>query len=766
MAIPTLLSPAVDFGSLLTGESRPDSVFRELESALLGYDEDPTSANAKLRVLNAARELAEIVVELPKRETESLIVQRALRSIAALGASGVHDYPISENDRAFLAGKSATQWPVLLAKMLLGSAWQWGDLPELSAVPTWLWGEYTNWVFAQPLGFTAVGDAERYSRFVLTRVEDLARLVQRNTGSAAVRTAAEAYLLRASSVPLYFAQDSLRRFAEARGLILKRIVAREGTPYDPLPFPRAGRRLRVGFLSRHFGSQTETYSTIPTFEQLDAERFEVILFSCHPATNALAEYCRSKVQDYRVLPEDLDAQVATLRDANLDVLVFGTNVTAVVNEVTRLAVYRIAPLQVINNSSCITSGFAEADLYVSGDLTEAPESPSHFTERLGLLPGPAHAFNYSADRQPASTGWTREALSIPADAVVFATGANYFKIVPEMQHTWAKLLAAVPGSRLLIHPFNSNWKSTYPTKRFCAEFDQVLAEYGVSPDRLIVSTMKFPSRADVCELLKVADVYLDTFPFGGVNSLVDPLEIGVPPVAWEGRTFRSRMGAALLRSLELPELIATDEAQYLAINQALAADPRRRAALSEKIHCAMQRVPVFLDTLAASDAFGDLIETAFDEIVAVGRKEFLRQREPLRASTGGADAFDAVTTARQAIRRIPTDAKARHAYGAALLSAGNARRAVDYLLASVQTDEKNGALWFDLAKALRANGQTKDALPALQTSLQLNVKNAAGWAMVADVAQSLGAYDLANEAMGVLRHLESGALDGVDVPQL
>jgi protein O-GlcNAc transferase len=110
-----------------------------------------------------------------------------------------------------------------------------------------------------------------------------------------------------------------------------------------------------------------------------------------------------------------------LRDARLDVIVFGTNVTAVFNEVTRLALYRSAPLQVVNNSSCITSGLQHIDLYISGDLTESPEAHAHFSERLGLLPGPAHAFNYEADRQTPTTQWTREMLGVPDDALLLSS---------------------------------------------------------------------------------------------------------------------------------------------------------------------------------------------------------------------------------------------------------------------------------------------------------------------------------------------------------
>lgn len=752
---------ACDVVSDLAAASASTATYDRLLNALGGYEQDPAQPAAREEVLAAARLLARELVRLTKRDQDHPLVQTALEAVRQLAVSGVQDYAVAADDRRWMADKALSQWPNLLAAMLLGANWQWGNLPMLEAVPQWLWGDYSAWTFAAPQGFTAVGDADRYARHLLPRIEELARLVDCNLGSAAVRAAGTAYLKHSSGIPLYFAQESLRRHAEARARILKRLVGREATPFEAVPFAREGRRLRLGFLNRHFGSQTETYTTLPTFEHLDPEQFEVILFALVDADNELAGYCRSKAQDYRVLPPDIEGQLTMLRDANLDVLVFGTNITASVHELTQIALHRAAPLQVVNNSSCITSGMPEIDLYVSGDLTEAPDAPAHYSERLGLIPGPAHAFNYKADQQESTANWTRSDLGIPEDAVVFVTAANYFKIIPEMQQVWAKLLAAVPNSRLLVHPFNPNWSSTYPIKRFCAEFDRVLAENGLTADRLMVSTEKFPSRAEVGRLLSVGDVYLDTYPFGGVNSLVDPLEAGMPLVVWEGQTFRARMGAALMRSLQLPELIAHNEEEYVAKALMLATDSTTRSEWKNRIQSAMERTPVFLDTLAASDAFGALIETAFDELVSLGKRDFLRRRIPLTASTvvKGDATWDAVAVARAALRAAPADSALRRQYGKALLATGCPARASEYLLAAVENEELNSDLWLELAEAFRANGQSEQALQAVQAGLKLNPKNSTGWTMVAELARGIGAHDFAAEAEDVLQHLASHAAE-------
>ena len=725
----------------MPAETLPDSpVVRETTAraheALREFQAHPGDEARDREMRAALRAAAAECAALSRTEPTAPAAQSARELAQAVAAAGVHDFPSDPADLEWASGVAAKGWPGLLAAMLVVPAWRCPWAPELSDVTLHFWGEYTAWMFRPVQGFTAVGDADAFAAHTLRRLEQWVAALQRNPHTPSARAAFEAYARHGSGIPLYFHAGNLRRHAELRAQLLGLMLDRPARELDRQAEPRGERRLRVGFINRHFGSQTETYTTLPTFEQLDPARFEVLLFACHRNGSPLEDYCRGRVQEFHVLPRDLTGQLAALRAARLDVAVFGTNVTAVCNEITWLGLHRVAPLQVVNNSSCITTGFPTIDLYVSGTETEAQSAAAQFSERLGLLPGPAHAFNYEADRQEPTVQWTRAALNLPEGAPVFVSAANYFKIIPEMQEAWARLLAAVPGSYLVLHPFNPNWSSTYPIQRFCAGFDRVLRAHGVDGSRLVVSTARFPSRTDVKELLRVGDVYLDTFPFGGVNSLIDPLEIGIPVVAWEGDSFRSRMGAALLRTLGLPELVATDAAGYQAIAAGLATDPARRTTLAARLRESFDRLPLFLDTLAASDAFGALLETAYDELAAVGRNVFSRHRTSVMAADDQ-----------------PASPAKRHELGRQLLTLGRADRAVGYLLAATQHAEGDAALWHDLARALQTVGRPAQALQAAEACLRLDAASVDGWLLVAELAREAGHADFFREALATLREL-------------
>ncbi len=732
----------------------PTALLNEAKRLLDLYTAEPGDQSCWQDLAAFRRAAAAVIAALPVAVKNGADVEAVDQLLSAFYKAGAAEQQPSAEDLALADHFSKQNWPGLLAAMLLVPAWEWPAAPKYDDVPAWMWPAFTVYVFHTPQAFSAVGQAEKYAAHYLRRLEELVRWGTANRGSAAIKASLDVYLSRSNCIPLYFSTGSLKRHAEQRAKLfaLTLNVPRQ----DPLPAtPRHGRKLRIGFVNRHFGQQTETYTTLPMFEHLDPSRFTTVLFTHHSTNAAVEQHCRQRASEFHVLPENLESQIQMIRTAFLDVLVFGTNVTAVHNEVARLALYRLAPLQIVNNSSCITSGMPEIDLYLSGSLTEVPGAEAHFTERLGLIPGPTHAFQYDVDRAEPTALWTREQLGIPAESLVFVTAANYFKIIPEMQHAWAKLLAAVPGSRLLVHPFNPNWSSKYPIKRFCSEFDRVLSAHGVSSERLLVSTEKFPSRADVKELLSVGDIYLDSFPFGGVNSLVDPLELGIPVIAWEGETFRARMGGALLRSLGLDELIAKNEADYCELAGALANDATKRSELSEKIRGLMNRSPIFLDTLAHSDACGDLFEATYDQLLSVGAASFRKERTPLVAAEIIPSVIESgpLSDARLGLKVAPADSAARRAMGNALLAEGNAARAVEYLLAAVQHDERNGALWFELSRALQGTGQNQQALEALEASLRVDETNVEAWLTFAGLARDCGNLDLAREAAEIAKKL-------------
>ena len=195
--------------------------------------------------------------------------------------------------------------------------------------------------------------------------------------------------------------------------------------------------------------------------------------------------------------------------------------------------------------------------------------------------------------EPAATQ-SRKNLGISDDDVVFVNAASCFKILPELQETWAKIIKAVPNSRLLLLPFNPNWASKFPEKQFQRSLTETFSRHGLSSDRFILAK-SLHTRAEVKALENVADIYLDTFPFSGSISIIDPLELCIPPIVWQGQTHRSRMAAALLRELDLTDLIVEDEPDYIALAVKMSSNKSLRNNISKRIYSAMMLKPKFIN---------------------------------------------------------------------------------------------------------------------------------------------------------------------------
>lgn len=179
------------------------------------------------------------------------------------------------------------------------------------------------------------------------------------------------------------------------------------------------------------------------------------------------------------------------------------------------------------------------------------------------MPGSINYYACQHDRDPPTIEVSRGPLGIPTEALVFFSGANFFKILPEQSGTWAQILTAVPGSILLLMPFNPNWGSSYQRQPFLNRIQRQLRAHGVALERLrIIDTM--PARADVHRVIGLADIYLDAYPFAGACSMLDSILACVPAIVRRGRVGRSNHGAALMHMVGVDELTCDSEADYVA----------------------------------------------------------------------------------------------------------------------------------------------------------------------------------------------------------
>ena len=269
------------------------------------------------------------------------------------------------------------------------------------------------------------------------------------------------------------------------------------------------------------------------------------------------------------------------------------------------------------------------DYYISGTLTDpSPTAQEQYQEKLIKLEGSAHCFSYGTEEGKITTPVERNNLGIPEDAFVFISCANYFKIIPELVETWAKIISQVPNSVLMLLPFGPNWSNNYPKLQFINHLNSIFIKYGLETERLIVlDPQPVPDRQDMKEYYKIADVYLDSFPFAGTTSLIEPLQVNLPVIARQGNCFRSTMGAAMIQTLNIPDLVADSEESYIKLAVKLGNNPELRQQKSKEIKEKMQDNPSFLDSRAYSTKMGSIFRELFRNYFVNNLEQNLRLRE-------------------------------------------------------------------------------------------------------------------------------------------
>lgn len=581
---------------------------QRLEEILARLRVRPTDGVALAHLLNLRHEVARAFLQAPAAQLEMLYGTELGRVHDTLLSIGVAGYPAQPHERATiepamqqLAGNAADSATAnrVLAAMLYEGPHRTLACEMLPAIPPWFLDLFLKYALGLPWLFREKGEVELYYRHLVRWVDYLHANILGNPTSDCWQEMARGFARHSTFLTLYFTWHNLRDIYRKRAELIEFELALRGSRLDYEFAPHRGEtgKIRFGVLVPNFVPRAETFATLPVYAHLDRKLFEVILIT--PSIreiSTLDTYCVSCGDRLVELPDDDLQALKTIRELDLDMIWIGANVATGRDRIAWLSAHRLARVQIAAACAPVTTGLRNVDVFVSGDLTEPAEgAQDHYTERLLCMHGPAHCFDFGPEGNQAATQiYDRARLRIPEKDVVYASGANYFKITPELEEVWVKILAGVPHSRLLLYPFNPNWARSYPASPLLQRLLSTCKRLGVDGNRILI-VPPLPAVTDIRTMLKVADVYLDSFPHSGMTSLIDPLSAGVPTVVLEGNSQRSRMASAALRDLGMPQLIASDEEGYQTLAVRLGRNRDLRRQYAKQIRDKLAKPPKFLD---------------------------------------------------------------------------------------------------------------------------------------------------------------------------
>jgi len=307
-----------------------------------------------------------------------------------------------------------------------------------------------------------------------------------------------------------------------------------------------------------------------------------------------------------VIDADPARAVEQLRAEELDIAVLGNIVCFDHRGLGRIAACRLAPVQIaLAAIQPATSSYESVDAFITAASTEPAQVEAQYSERVELIDATFNVFSYAGAPRTPGAGGSRKSLGLPPSATLFLGGASMPKLQPGLTRAWMRVLAETPDSVLALYPFNPNWWPSYPHHALRQRLDSEARAVGVDPAR--IRLLNALSMGELIQLAGEADLFLDSFPYSGNASLMEPLVAGCPVVSLHGNSQRALQGPSTLRAVGLDELVAPTVDAYVALAVALAKDRERRKELQRRIRAAMRAAP-FFDTKAFGASFGALLD--------------------------------------------------------------------------------------------------------------------------------------------------------------
>ncbi|MGB9093073.1 MAG: tetratricopeptide repeat protein, partial [Gallionella sp.] len=378
----------------------------------------------------------------------------------------------------------------------------------------------------------------------------------------------------------YSASHSPAHYLEQARQYGRIVSAKVGARFTSWQCPEQPVRLRVGLVSGDMRKHSVGHFLEGLLAHIDRSRIELIAYPTHHVEDELTARIRPNFSAWRPLFGDNDQSAASMIHADgVHILIDVSGHT----EHNRLPVFawKPAPVQITWLGLPTTTGVAEID-FVLGDPHAIPlEFDDHFSESVWRLPD-----SYLCLTVPDSPATVAALPARSNGYVTFGSFNNLTKMTDAVVAVWARILKAVPDSRLLLKARQLNNPVAVEQTR------QRFAACGISPDRLMLGGT-FASRDEHLAAYSRVDIALDTFPYPGVTTSAEALWMGVPVLSLRGNRFLSRTAESIARNAGLSDWIAADEDEYVAKAAAFSSDLDMLAGLRAVLREQVLASPLF-----------------------------------------------------------------------------------------------------------------------------------------------------------------------------
>jgi len=357
-------------------------------------------------------------------------------------------------------------------------------------------------------------------------------------------------------------------------------------------------KIKIAYFSADFREHPVAHLMAELFELHDRNQFEIFAFSllATEPDDPFRQRLIGRFDHFLNVESNSGQEIAAMaRDLEIDIAIDLGGHTE--NSKTSIFANHAAPIQVNYLGYPGTMGAQYFD-YIIADRVIIPEtSQSNYVEKIIYLPN-----TYLVDdskRVATDRKFNRRELGLPDNAFVFCCFNNAYKFNPTQLEVWAKLLQAIEGSVLWLSENNRSFQENIKT---------AFLKYGIRSERIVFAG-RMSNMADHLARFRVADLFLDTIPYNAHTTALDALKAGLPLITCLGNSFAGRVGASLLNSAGIPELIAKTADEYIALSIKFANDDIFRNQIKTRLAESIVSGPLFKTNL-----YVKYLEQAFQQI--------------------------------------------------------------------------------------------------------------------------------------------------------
>jgi protein O-GlcNAc transferase len=329
-------------------------------------------------------------------------------------------------------------------------------------------------------------------------------------------------------------------------------------------------KIRVAYLSSDFHQHATAYLMAGILEHHDRERFEIlgISYGADDQSPMRARIQNACTRFFDTRAHDDASIAAQLRDFEIDIAIDLKGHTGGARP--GILAHRPAPVQANYLGYPGSQGADYIDYLIADRIVIPPDHQRFYAEQIVYLPD---TYQPNDSKRPiAPDPMTRKDVGLPERAFVFCCFNGCQKILPATFDSWMRILSRVDNSVLwLLH--DNDGAARYLRSEAEAR--------GIDGTRLIFAQHMRVDRH--LARLGLADLVLDTLPYGAHTTASDALWAGVPVLTRIGSSFAGRVAASLLSAAGLPELITQSAGAYETLAEQLAGSPRMIGDIRERL---------------------------------------------------------------------------------------------------------------------------------------------------------------------------------------